>query len=249
MIVVTMPTYWMPQPRPRVSLRCKGIRPVQVARLLDHELSLLRDRSVPVPKGLGFGLLSRMSQPPNTLPQSKVGAEQFFGPSSLCFDPYKGTFAFPLLLTFDGPAAAVRYAGWLRDFHGWVEVELFRVRDTADATPAADAGLGGWQLEYLTNYLVGFVTGAGQALGKAGVLDPFFVALESELLTYGYEDGQWFERNFDTLREYQAEVDGLEQRLGLAQRAADWTRLQALLASCAPPTHGGGVDGDPRSNA
>jgi hypothetical protein len=178
-----------------------------------------------------------MAQPPLALPQSSVGAELFFGPSSRCHDPYKGSFAFPLLITANPPTGRVRYAAWLRDVRGTVELELFRVVDTDNVAKATESGLSRGRLADLTVRLLGFVVGGGQATAMGGVAQPFFRTVRCDPLVYGFENGQWFERGFDTIEAWEADVARLRKRLGPAQAKADRARLDALLDACgeAPP--------------
>jgi len=69
-----------------------------------------------------------MSQPHLALPETYVGAEHVFGPSSFVRGE-KSSFCFPSVLSMETDAGPVRYVIYLQDMKGTIELPFFRQGD------------------------------------------------------------------------------------------------------------------------
>lgn len=227
---------WMPSPRPRLTLRPSGFSPFVLARIFDHEVAVLGPNAQPVMTDPNREWDRAMSQPHLALPQTRAGAERVFGPSSGVRGD-KGSFRFPLILSATTNAGTVRYAMVLRDVKGTIELPFFRLHEEpvpAPSVPEQDpgpAGLSPSAISGLTCWILGYLEGRGQSAEPG----PFCHVVRASLIIYGYADGEFFERSYDSHEDYEHAHAAIAERIADAGRKRRRQYIRSLFASCESP--------------
>ncbi len=163
-------------------------------RLTDPEASALSEYASPINilpmflASIGF-----RGGPPGAM---LMALEETFGPSSPLFDQYKGSYAFPLLVS--SKKAEPRHVLRVYDHRGGLQLSLFRVElhkpeqrtsYVGDATPTLMALLANFyefvelRAEWWAHY-------------RSKPIQPFARSVESELLVYGHDGKQFFAKTY-----------------------------------------------------
>lgn len=210
----------------------------QLWRLGDDEFVALGHHSLPLLQN--YELLVRLSRRPLpggttlTLGHTLAVLERRFGPSSPLFDNYRGSFSFPLLLTFEREQ---RVSILLRchDYRGMLHLPLYRVT-TGDPsieersrchTPEA-ADLAQTELDEFVTCFHGYVLEQA-ALLEVDLAAPFYRAVQSNVLLYGYDDGAFFERSYERWSDYEQARQELELRLGPRRARSNSDRVERII--------------------
>lgn len=209
-------------------------------RLTEDEFRQLCQSSVPIKTDSMFLLKMLLSERRNpnllTLPKALLILERLFGKSSDWFDDWKGSFSFPLLLKVQKPVEAFFYLLRIEDFRGSLEFRLCRVLkdgangvDTSISQPPFEPEFSNQEINQFIILLYGFLTDATYFFDKKQ-FQPFCKRIDSNHILYGYQDDAFFEEQIDSLEEYQAAVQALEERYSSSvKQAAQVQELQSLL--------------------
>jgi hypothetical protein len=162
------------------------------------------------------------------LGQARIVLERRFGVSSLAYDGYRGSWCFPLLLTFDH-APLLRYMVRVHDRRGTIYFPLFRVMERELSPSARTRHHSPFANEFSRSEITAFTTvffeylRAGAETLSDSFVAPFCRAVDSDLLLYGCENGLFFEQYYEDRAAFASAREELELRLGCH-------RAQALLA-------------------
>jgi len=66
-------------------------------------------------------------------------------------------------------------------------------------------------IAYIYNYLKGFIEGYCQVVSSEN-MEEFFKNIDSNLILYGYQDGNFFEEDYEDEEEYQEALSKLRER-------------------------------------
>lgn len=222
-----------PGVRRRLTMNPPGLFPFEVARLLGHEVGQLTPRLRPIAPS--HSLEPELFEARCSLVNTLVGAELAFGRSSNSFDPWKGSFAFPLLFTATRDHRTIRYLLRLRDVRGAVGIDIWRFQwDPVEESERqaylqpVDGELSRAEMERLTRSLIELVATHGALMMRH--TKPFFRTVGSELLVYGCSARGAFEQRFETADRYEERVQALFRELEESNREEDLASVRALLA-------------------
>jgi hypothetical protein len=131
-----------------------------------------------------------------------------FGESDSFFDDWKGAFSFVFTVDIFQERATIPYVLNVMNFRGSVEFRYKKVLSPAETTydrmllyppfPEFSQTQMGMVSAYLWIYAQGFWETCGAAHR------PFLKQVDSNLILFGYADGEFFERRFDSQEEFEA---------------------------------------------
>lgn len=181
----------------------------QYLRLCDNCLSILQDH------GHLLCLWSHKDLIYSSLSKMYVALTELFGESSIIYDRYKSTFSFPFLLHFQNELEPFNYL--LRVVHVRTSVDfrfakiiatdpsksdVMRLHEPFDELPRAT-------MNYIINYFLGFLTGYFEV--RHDHFDTFFYrVVESDLIIFGYKDGEYFDDQYDNQNEFNKAVQQMK---------------------------------------
>ncbi len=196
-------------------------RVCRLIRLDTDNYVRLRRASIPIQPDYGFLLLlmtdaSRKETSLN-FAQIYTALRHLFGETSEGYDPYKGSFAFPLFLHLKKGSQSYPYMLRIRDHKGSLEFDFRRVIDPGDIQGARDAyhqpvaeEFNREEMNAFIVYFYGFLKGYFGVVGKAQT-QFFYRSIEACWAVYGYRDGQFFERAYEDEEEYRKAIKQLQQ--------------------------------------
>lgn len=190
-------------------------------RLTDEEYQQLRDNSLPIKEDSRFFLHLALSEHYNperlTLPKAFLTLEHLFGKTSHQFDDWKGTFSFPLLLEVRKDAGCFFYLWRIYDHRGSLYFPLYRVLENGANGYNVNAYRDPFELEFsreeinqFISYFYGYLIGVSKWIYRFSTRT-FLKKIDSENIIYGYKDGEFFERQFDSEEEYEKEIRLFEE--------------------------------------
>lgn len=207
-------------------------------RLSDDEFLTLAHHSLPLRQN--FDLLLRLSQrllpkgEPLTLAHALAVLELRFGPSSPLFDAHRGSLSFPLLITLQRER---RVSLLLRchDHRGMLYFPLYRVA-TGDPSPRersychepetqelAFAEIDDFTMKF-HSYLL-----EQAALRPIHLTPAFYRSIPSDLIVYGYDGTQFFERRHRHWNEFLKAQQLLEASLGSCHARSSSDRVEQFI--------------------
>jgi hypothetical protein len=204
-------------------------------RLADDEFVTLAHHSLPMRQN--FDLLLRLNQrmlpdrEPLTLAHILAVLESKFGPSSPLFDAHRGSLSFPLLVTLQRER---RISLLLRchDHRGMLHFPLYRVTtgdpgreqyqdpDPRDLSPA--------NIDEFTMFFHSYLLELA-GLREVRLVAPFYRSIPSELLLYGYDGKQFFERRYRYWSEFQQARQALQSNLGSRHARSTPARVEQFI--------------------
>jgi hypothetical protein len=193
--------------RGTLSLHPPGLFPVLLSRLFDDEVAALGPWCHAIETERFADFSRSMTQRQMTLPRIFLAARHIFGRSSTCFDPHKGSFAFPVLLSAMRDASELRYVLVLHDLRGTARVAFHHFNEQRNqhdsSSPAGELSQReiGLVIDALLEFL--YLCGDAAARGVAAV----HRTVPSELTVYGCRNGDLFESSFESAEEYQRAVE------------------------------------------
>ena len=201
----------------------------RLTRLSDSQDNDIWDLSIAIKDNLDFQIALSRSTDLN-LAETYAVCRHLFGERGRGFDDWKGGFAFSLAL--DVPRAARRPAYLFRvvNYRGGVEYGLHRLVDPGDKRlknpvyyPPDAAEFSRAKIDAFTTFFVGFLEGYFESL-KNWWKDRFLLAVESNLILYGFDGEKFFTRQFDSPKKFEKTRVALAKRLpapGFYPRAED----------------------------
>lgn len=133
-------------------------------------------------------------------------------------DTWKSAFLFPFLLTGTWKQQGLLYLFRIANYRSTLEMTLRRLmaldhrkRDHDIIHQPFAHELPQEAIHDLCAYVYGYVEGAYSAIPKA-LFEPFYCCINSNLILFGYQDGNFFEWQYHDPDAYEAAVQKLQQR-------------------------------------
>ena len=149
--------------------------------------------------------------------QMYVALKELCGESSNIFDNWKSSFLFPFLLEV---AKADRQSRYLFRFYNYRDSWYCGLRKVLDADDTGydkhrmyqpfEDEFSRDEINYLIAYFYSYLFGFFEAIHDY-YDDFFFKRVDSNLILFGYKDGEFFEEQYDTEEEYLEAIDVLEE--------------------------------------
>ena len=145
---------------------------------------------------------------------------QTYGESGKCYDHWKGTFNFAFEIQVVKGDSVIPYIMNILDLRGSVEFHCLKVLDPKQTEydksvihQPLDDEFSRKQINDVSGYLYGFALGYWQTTIPIEGEPEFIKWVDSNLILYGYQDGQYFQKGFDDPDEYEVEKDRLKSLL------------------------------------
>ena len=189
-----------------------------MTRLTDWLETELRGRTIAVQPASGFQVAFSWRSGLN-LAETYAVCRHLFGERGMGFDDWKGGFVFPLAL--DPPRAARRPAYVFRvlNYRSGVSYDLRRIVESGDSRlenpieyPPDETEFSRQEIDAFTDFFVGFLEGYFEVL-KASWNEPFLLAVESNLILYGFDGVRFFTRQFESPTNFEKTRSKLAHRL------------------------------------
>jgi hypothetical protein len=193
-------------------------RPYRLTRLTDSQDNDLWSRTIAIKPAAGFQVaLSRSSK--LNLAQIYAVCRHLFGERGRGFDDWKGGFVFPLAL--EVPRATRRPAYLLRvlNYRSGVRYDLLRLVEPGDERlenpiyySPDEAEFSDEEIQAFTSFFIGFLEGYFETL-KTRWNDRFLLAVESNLILYGFDGTKFFMRQYKSPTTFEKNLSTLAERL------------------------------------
>lgn len=207
--------------------------------LKEFEYHLLRESSLPITENLLFLFnlyLSERDDPERlTLPKAFVTLEHLFGQTMSFFDEWKGSFAFPILVELNKENGQFYYILKVFDHRGTLSFTWYRIVETGIDDYDINIYRDPFELEFsqeemnkFLSYFYGYLIGSSRILKKVPP-SPFLKKVNSNLIIYGYRDGEFFEEEFESNEDYQQAIQDFEEVYGNNLLENQSLEVQSLL--------------------
>ena len=183
----------------------------RLTRLSDCQDDDALDSSIAIKDSFGFHDLD--------LAETYAVCRHLFGERGRGFDDWKGGFAFPFAL--DVPRAARRPAYVFRvvNYRGGVSYDLYRLVDPDDKRlenpvyyPPDAAEFSSEEIDAFMTFFAGFLDYHFESL-KTWWNERFLLAVQSNLILYGFDGEEFFTRRFDSEKAFDKSHIALAKRL------------------------------------
>lgn len=195
----------------------------KLIRLTDDQFHQLRKNSLTIAED--YFHLMRLSRDKRIIYQnlSKMysALTWCFGESGDYYDPWKCSFSFPFLLSFSKEGVDFDYLMEIIDIRASIDFKVAKIIYADDKTYRRElvhepfTELPREEINYCINFITGYLTGLFKVLHKQ-YAKPFLKHVRSELVIYGYKDGDFFEHQYDS----EEEVEQAVQELTAAPKGA-----------------------------
>ncbi|KAB8315663.1 hypothetical protein SD81_030330 [Tolypothrix campylonemoides VB511288] len=227
--------------RNKIDLHSRGIN-YHLWSLDTTEYKNLRSNSLPIADDYSFYielyLFEREKEDRLNLAELFVTLEWLFGESSDFFDDWKGSFCFPILLVVKKAIGDFFYLMRIYDHRGTVYFSIYRIlengRDDYDTDKLREPfalEFSRQEINYFFSFLYGYITGYFQSLKQNLIVQPFLKKVDSNLIVYGYKDGEYFEKQYDSPETYQAAIQSFEEIYGSCLRRTDVNTILKKIIS------------------
>ena len=190
---------------------------VEMRRLSDLDYRALYRRSVGVSEdGTFFLHCILLPSRGNTIPRLNLAEfrfvmEHFCGASGVLYDDYKESFSFPFAVTITKDDQTYPYVLNICDWRGSLEFAFRKIvarEEEANGVvrpPFPEFSQGDIR-EFIAHFY-GFMIGYFESASKMMANPPAYVAqIASSCIVYGYKDGRFFEKHFDSGEEFDQAV-------------------------------------------
>ena len=151
-----------------------------------------------------------------------VALKTRFGESGTSYDDWKGSFGFAFLLSFAHDDKEMEYLLNIYNMRSSIEFRLFKLPgpDVQNINrgilhqPFPDFPRPA--IRYVINYIVGFLSGYFESIEK-WYDEPFFQRVDSNLIVFGFMDGQFFDDQYENQEDYAAAVEELKARMSASR--------------------------------
>lgn len=223
------PNYLGPDCRGHLELLGGKPFPFKLSRLYDHEFAALAPWLQPIAP---ISRMVSLTPTAHSLASVYHGAELLFGRSSTRFDPCKGSFAFPLMLTAQRNGQPIRYALRLQDCRGFVRLEFNRlasnrVNDWHGYHDPVEHEIAAHEMLPLSESICSYIYRCGYWL--ASDCSDFHRIVPEERYIYGCRHGLFFEHEFDQERDYEAAVEQMRLEWGNSEEAAELAYVTEMV--------------------
>jgi hypothetical protein len=245
--------------RHRVDLECNGIKYELWAIDDTEHTKLWRDNCIHISYTSKFCSQLVISQYRKegeylNLAELFTVLEWLFGESSISYDFMKGSFCFHILLVIHRENGTFFYILDIFDTRGYMHLDLYKVvEDTAiheydndQPYPHLNVEFSQEEIDYFFHYFYGFLLGYFQAAKRVMLLEVrleekagfcgtvisrknFLRTVISELILYGYRNGEYFEEEYKTEKIYREQIKLFEKTCGVPLYETDVSHvLQAI---------------------
>ncbi len=153
------------------------------------------------------------------LAETYAVCRHLFGERGRGFDDWKGGFAFPFALEVPGAARRPAYLLNVMNFRSGVEYNLRKLVDPSDERlqnpiyyPPDAAEFPRAEIHRFMAFFAGFLEGYFESL-TMWWKDRFLLAVESNLILYGFDGEEFFTRGFESCEEFEKTRATLAERL------------------------------------
>jgi len=188
----------------------------KLIRLSDEQFYSLRKNSVSIFEN--YGHLMSLSRDKDTIyssfPKMYVALKYLFGESGKYYDDFKGSFSFPFLICFQKGGEEFGYVMNIYNVRSAIEFNMAKLIHADDKT--FERGIlyhpfdefPESEITYFINYIAGYLTGFFNVI--RGLYDEFFFhSVRSNLILYGYKDGDFFENQYEDEEEFDEAIQEL----------------------------------------
>jgi hypothetical protein len=179
----------------------------KLIRLNDEQYYLLRKNAVGILED--YGLLMQLYMCRDTVYSSfsklYAALKILFGESGKYYDDWKGSFSFPFLIHFHKRKREYGYVMNLMNLRTSVEFNLAKL--ISPGNKRIKRGIlhepfkefPREEITYFINYFIGFLTGF---FNPDRYDEPFVKSVKSNLIVFGYKDGQFFDDQYESEKEF-----------------------------------------------
>lgn len=144
-----------------------------------------------------------------------VALKTRFGESGTSYDDWKGSFGFAFLLSFAHDGKEMEYMLNIYNLRSSIEFRLFKLPGADEQNidrhiyhqPFPDFPRPA--IRSVFNYIVGFLSGYFETMEK-WYDEPFFQTVASNLIVFGFKDGQFFDEQYEDQEDFEAVVKELK---------------------------------------
>lgn len=202
---------------PRMTMEVDG-QTYRLTRLSDSQYQDIWRSTIAIEEDLPFEFaLSRSAD--LHLAETYAVCRHLFGERGRGFDDWKGGFAFPLGLEVPRAPRRPAYLFKVMNYRSGVEYCLRRLVDPSDKRlkepvyyPPDAAEFSRAEINRFTSFFVGFLKGYFESL-TTWWGDRFLLAVESNLILYGFDGEEFFTQRFDSPEEFKETRATLAKRL------------------------------------
>ncbi|QTA89027.1 hypothetical protein [Desulfonema magnum] len=189
----------------------------KLIRLSDEQYYQLRKNSVPIFEDYGHLISLFMDEDIiySSFSKMYVSLKALFGESGKYYDDWKGSFSFPFLIHFYKGEEEFGYLINLMNIRSSMEFNLVKLIPADDDRFDRSVLHNPFEefpreeINYFINYFVGFLTGFFKT--TADQYDEcFFKTAESNLILFGYNDGDFFDDQYDNEEEFREAIQKLK---------------------------------------
>lgn len=217
-----MDTTQILQQKPTIDFTLKEEQ-YELYRLDDEQYSYLRQNSLPIQEDIFFLLaLERYFQQENedlTLAKIYILLTFISGESSKWYDDWKGSFCFPFLIKIIKKERELNnYLLIISDWRGNLEFRFKRLIGDNETYEGIERDIirkpfehefSRAEINYFINYLYSYFVGYFSAIEKYPH-DDFLKHIDSNLILYGYTNGEFWQKNYEEYDYYQQRLDELK---------------------------------------
>lgn len=191
-------------------------RTYKLIRLDDEQYYILRKNSILITEDndLLMYLSTEKDNIYSSLPKMYVVLKERFGESGLCYDDWKGAFSFPFLIHFQKGEEYFNYALNIYNFRSLIEFRISKLIDANDQNLRKDIYYEPFEefskkdIAIFISYIVGFCTGYFESSAER-YNKFFFKTVRSNLIIFGYKDGNFFDNNYENEDEFCQAIEDL----------------------------------------
>lgn len=197
-------------------------------RLNDRQYKELKRNAVPISEDFEYSRFICRADGIifNSLPKMYVTLRTLFGESGVLYDEWKGSFWFPFLVSFKKDGERYDYLLSFENFRSYIEIRMAKMFPEDDETFDRDVFHDPFddfprsEMRYLLNYFIGYLSGCFKEMSKY-YSTPFFQAVDSNGIVFGWKDGRFFERSFSGARSFNKAVQRMEEYMATVERVEE----------------------------
>ena len=146
-----------------------------------------------------------------------ITLKDLFGESGKYYDDWKGCFSFPFLIHFQKDDEIFGYLMNVCNVRSSIEFKIAKLIHADDKQLKRDIihkpfeDFPREEMSYLINYFIGFLTGYFEYIKNS--YDEFFIkTVESNLILFGYKDGRYFDKQYESEGKFRRAIQKLKTR-------------------------------------
>ncbi len=207
---------YIPVKNSSIEIKTKTNR-YKIIRLRDEQYIELRRNSILIQQQYPhFMCMIRSEQLIySSLSKMYTTLKDLFGESGKGYDDWKCSFSFPFLIKFQDKNSEFDYLMNVIDIKGGIEILFFKIVHEDDEKyqrkdmiyePSEEFAQD--EMIYFMNYFAGYLSGYHEML-QHKYNEPFFKTISGSGIVYGYKDGHFFDKIFETGEDFGIFIDTL----------------------------------------